>query len=167
MQKESRLRFNRRDAVLFGIAALVVILDQLTKSWIRTELALGESLFDLGFFRIIRIQNTGAAFGIFKSLTPVIIAVSFIGIVILLTAVVLLHNRWASWDGWLLRIGMGLVLGGAIGNQIDRVRFGHVTDFLDFRVWPAFNVADSSNTVGIIIIIIFLVFSARILQHQE
>jgi signal peptidase II len=165
MQKESRLRLNRRDAVLFGIAGLVVVVDQLTKYWIRTGLTLGETLFDLGVFRIIRIQNTGAAFGIFSSLTPMIIAVSFIGIVVLLAAVVLLHNRWASWDGWLLRIGMGLVLGGAIGNQIDRLRFGYVTDFLDFRVWPAFNVADASNTVGIIIIIIFLVFSARILQH--
>jgi signal peptidase II len=167
MQKVNRLPVSWRDAVLFCIAALVILSDQLTKIWIRTELVLGESLFDAGYFRIVHIQNSGAAFGILKSFTPVIIIISFIGIVILLVAVVLLHNRWSFADGWLLRLGMGLVLGGAAGNQIDRLNLGHVTDFIDFKVWPAFNIADASNTIGIIIIFYYLIFVARLFQHQE
>jgi signal peptidase II len=143
-----------RDIVFAGIALLVIAADQLSKWWITTHLAIGETLVDYGFFRIIRVQNTGVAFGFFQGHASVVIALVFIEIAALLLVVFFLRNRLAFLDGWLVRIGLGLIMGGAIGNQIDRLRLGQVTDFLDFKVWPAFNAADASTSVGCIIIIL-------------
>lgn len=154
--------------MVFGaIALLIIVADQFSKTWIRTNLTPGESLFDKGFFRIIHIQNTGAAFGLFQDHTQTIIIVAFVGIIVILLLLFLLRSRWSFMDSMLVRSGIGLVVGGTIGNQIDRVRLGHVTDFIDFKVWPAFNVADASANVGIAIIVIYLIFLYRPLKHQE
>jgi signal peptidase II len=161
MQKLHRHRSSWRDFIFAAVACIVVLSDQLSKAWIRTRLALGQTLFDVGFFQIIHVRNTGAAFGTFKEHTAVIIVIVFIEIIILLLIVFFLRNRLSFIDGMPVRIGLGLVMGGAIGNQIDRLRLGYVTDFLDFKVWPAFNVADASAVVGAIIIALAIIFLAK------
>ena len=150
-----------------AIALFVVLADQLSKVWIQANLAVGQISFDAGFFQIIHVQNTGAAFGIFKEHTSAIIVLVFIEIAIILLIVFLLRNRLSFLDGKLVRVGLGLIIGGAIGNQIDRLRLGYVTDFLDFKVWPAFNVADSSAVVGAIVIAFAILFLAKSAGQRE
>ena len=166
MQKVHRLRDKRRDVVFGCVALLVVIIDQLSKALIKTNLALGQSLVNWDYFRIVHTSNTGAAFGIFKEHTTPIIFIVFIEIVIILLFIYFLHNRLSFLDNMMLRIGTGMVLGGAIGNQIDRLRLGYVTDFIDFRVWPAFNVADASAVVGVIIIVVYILFLSPMVKNQ-
>ena len=154
MEKLRRLlQGNWRDVVFGSIAVLVVIADQLTKTWIRTNLAMGEVLVDKGFVQIVHVQNTGASFGIFTGHTLLIIVAVFLEMILILSIVYLFHNRLSFVDSMFMRIGAGLIFGGAIGNQIDRLRLGHVTDFIDFKWWPAFNVADSAITVGVILLL--------------
>jgi len=150
-----------RDVVFAGVALLVVVVDQLSKWWILTHLAINESLVDFGFFRIIRIQNTGAAFGIFQGHPLVFTVFDFIGIAVFLALVLVGGRHWVFIDRMPVRTGIGLILGGTIGNLIDRLRFGHVTDFLDFKVWPTFNVADACVTVGVIILIFCIIFLSK------
>jgi signal peptidase II len=161
MPKLLPLRGSWRGFAFAGIALFVVAADQLSKWWIRANLAPGESLFDVGFFRIVNSRNTGAAFGIFQGHPLFFTVIDFVGIAVFLTLVLLLRSRW-PWLGsmWVLS-GIALLLGGTVGNLIDRLRQGQVTDFLDFKVWPAFNVADSSITIGVIILIICILFLSR------
>jgi signal peptidase II len=155
-----------RDVVFAGIALLVVIADQLSKWWIVANLSLGESLFDAGFFRIVRVQNTGAAFGIFKGHPLVFTVFDFIGIIVFLLLVLVLSRRWPFLDRMPVRAGIGLILGGTIGNLIDRLRLGQVTDFLDFTLWPTFNVADASITVGVILLVFCIIFLTKSTGHK-
>jgi signal peptidase II len=161
MQKVHRPRDKWRDIFFAGIVLLVIAADQLSKWWIRANVDLNHALFDAGFFQIIHINNTGAAFGIFQDHTPALTVVVFFEIAIVLLIVYFLHNRLSFLDNMLMRLGVGLILGGAIGNQIDRLRFGNVTDFIDFKVWPAFNIADSSAVVGTIVIACSIIFLTR------
>ena len=148
----------RRDLVFAAIALLVVTADQLSKWWISSHLALGETLVDYGFFRIIFVQNTGAAFGIFKGHPLIFTIIDFLGIGLFLFLVLFWSRRWPFLDRMWVRSGIGLVLGGTIGNLVDRLRVGQVTDFLDVKIWPTFNVADSAITVGVIILIFCIIF---------
>jgi len=148
----------RRDLVFAAIALLVVAADQLSKWWIISNLALGETLADFGFFRIIRVQNTGAAFGIFQGHPLVFTIIDFVGIVLILGLVLFFARRWPFLDRMWVRSGIGLVLGGTVGNLIDRLRVGMVTDFFDVKIWPTFNVADASITVGVIILVFCIIF---------
>jgi signal peptidase II len=156
-----------RDVVFAGIALLVVVADQLSKWWIVSNLALGEVLADFGFFQVIRVQNTGAAFGIFKGHSLVFTIIDFVGIAVLLVLVLFLSRRWLFFDKMWVRSGIGLVLGGTVGNLIDRLRLGQVTDYLDFKIWPAFNVADASITVGVIILIFCIIFLYKTLENRS
>jgi signal peptidase II len=148
----------RRDLVFAAIALLVVAADQLSKWWIRSNLALEETLVDYGFFRVIRVQNSGAAFGIFQGHPLIFTVIDFLGIAVFLFLALFWSRRWPFLDRMWVRSGIGLILGGTIGNLIDRLRVGQVTDFLDFKIWPAFNMADSSITVGVIILIFCIIF---------
>ena len=148
----------RRDIVFAAIALLVVAADQLSKWWIVSNLAVGETLVNYGFFRVIRVQNTGAAFGIFQGHPLIFTIIDFLGIAVLLFLVLFLSRRWPFLDRMWVRSGVGLILGGTVGNLIDRLRVGQVTDFLDFKIWPTFNVADASITVGVIILIFCIIF---------
>jgi signal peptidase II len=167
MQKVHRPQDKWRDVVFGCVALLVIVIDQLVKVWIKINLSLGQSIVDWDYFRIIHIHNTGAAFGIFKDHTTMIIYFVFLEVVVILLLVYFLHSRLSFLDSYLLRVGAGMVLGGAIGNQIDRLRVGYVTDFIDFRVWPAFNVADASAVVGVIIIAVCVLFLTQKVKHQE
>jgi signal peptidase II len=159
MEKLHRLlRNNWRDIVSVCIIILVVVADQLTKAWIRNNLAVGEVLFDIGIFRVIHIWNTGAVFGIFKDHSSILLVVAVLGIIAILLLVLLLRKRWPFLNKMPVMAGIALILGGTIGNNLfDRVQQGHVTDFIDFKIWPVWNVADSSVTVGEIIIAIYLI----------
>lgn len=147
-----------RYVVLFLIALLLVAADQLTKWWIR-KLAIGESLWSWGIFEIGRVPpNTGAAFGLFPDQTFVLIIVSVVGIAFILTYAFIIYRRYPFLDSWLSRIALGLILGGTIGNLIERLlylfgRLGGVTDFLHIGWWPPFNLADSAVVVGIILFV--------------
>jgi len=151
--------------VFFLIALLIVVADQLGKLWIRSNLAVGESVFELGFFRLTHVSNTGAAFGIFRGHTLPLTVVSCVGIALLLLYAFLFYRQFPQLDRWLAWTGLGLILGGTIGNLIDRLRLGYVTDFIDFGFWPAFNVADSAIVIGVIIFAYSLLSLARAEKH--
>ena len=144
----------RNDAVFFLIAAAVVVLDQLTKYAVRSSLSLGESFPEDGFFRITYVTNTGAAFGVLKGQSAFLIITTFFGL-----AAIILYYVYPPLEHGVLRMALGLQLGGAIGNLTDRVRLGRVTDFIDVGPWPSFNVADSSIVVGVAVILAFFVLS--------
>jgi len=165
MQKLNRPQGKWRNVVFGYVVLLVILADQLTKTWIRGSLARGQSLFDAGFFQIVHIHNTGAAFGIFKDQSLALTIVAFVGIVVILLLVFVLRRRWSFFDSMLVSSAIGLVLGGTVGNLIDRLRLGHVTDFIDFKVWPAFNIADSAVTIGVIIIAYCILTSAQLAKH--
>lgn len=167
MQKSNRPQGKWRAIVLGCVGLLVVIADQLSKYWVRANLDRGQSVFDIGFFQIINVQNTGAIFGIFKDHTQTLIIVSFIGIVAILLVVFFMYKRWPFFRSMLVMSAIGLILGGTIGNQIDRLRLGYVTDFLDFKVWPVFNVADSAATIGEIIIVYCIIRSLFFTKQRE
>ncbi len=167
MQKVNRPRGKWRNVVFGCVGLLVILADQLSKAWIRANLARGQSFFDAGFFQIVNIRNTGAAFGIFKDHSLALTIVAFVGIAVILFLVFVLHSRWSFLDNILVRSAIGLVMGGTIGNLIDRLRLGYVTDFIDFKVWPAFNVADSAVTIGVIIIVYRIICLAQPAKQQE
>ena len=159
MQKPHLLRDKSRDIIFGSVVVFIVVLDQLTKALVRAKLAVGEVGFDAGIFQIIHVQNTGAAFGLFKDNSLTLIITSAVGVIVILMLVFLLRSRWHFLESMWVRVAMALVMGGTIGNNlIDRVRMGYVTDFIDFKFWPAWNVADASITVGVIIIVYRLIF---------
>jgi len=146
---------------------LVIIADQITKYLVKTHIAYGDVWRDWGFIQIVNVRNTGASFGIFANHTNSIIIVVFIEIVLILAIVFLLRSRLAFMENMLLRTGIGLVLGGAIGNQIDRIAYKYVTDFIDWKIWPVSNVADVSAVTGTIIIAFCILFRSGMLKRKN
>jgi len=133
--------------------ALVIASDQLSKLWIRTHLTLGESLPITDRLSLIHIGNTGSAFGLLANQTFLIIVISIAALLF-----ILLFLRYLSPATTMSTVSIGLIMGGALGNLIDRLRFGYVTDFIYFRLWgnfhwPAFNIADASIVVGVFVLI--------------
>ena len=153
-------RFNWRDLFFAGIVLVIIAVDQFTKLWIRNHLFPGQVLHDYGIFEIIFVQNTGAAFGIFQDRIQILTIVDFIGIAALLVIFFGLRRRWPFVDKVPVVLSLGMILGGTIGNLIDRMWLGKVTDWIDFKLWPVFNVADASTTVGVIILAYCLIFLA-------
>jgi len=141
---------------LVSVAAAAIAADQVTKYLVASRLSLGDAVDIVGPFSIHHVQNSGIAFGLFSKSTPV---------VILLTAVAV------SWMLWffarsgsrhpVLPAALGLLIGGSVSNLADRLRLGHVTDFLDLRYWPAFNLADTFIVVGVGILLLALVAADR------
>jgi len=158
MGRVSDIRSLWKNIILFLIALVVVVADQISKLWIRSALFPGESYFEAGFFRIIRIQNTGAAFGLFQGHSSILMIVALVGVAVFLVYIFFVYQRFPFLDNITNRVALGLVLGGTVGNLIDRLRLGSVTDFIDFTFWPAFNVADSAVTVGAILFVYSLIF---------
>lgn len=168
MQKLLRPQDKWRDIVFGSVAVFVIIADQITKALIRANLAPGQVLFDVGFFRILHLTNTGAAFGIFQGKSLTFIITAAVGVLAIIILVLVSRGRWSFFDSLWVRAGMGLVLGGTIGNNlIDRIRQGFVTDYLDFKIWPAFNVSDMSVTVGVIIIVYRLIFYSNLTKSSK
>ena len=139
-----------RPREILGGLSLIVLLaalvaDQFSKYIVLTSMYPGQSIPETGLFRITYVTNTGSAFGLFPNQTFYLIIASFVGIAILL---VFYHIHRVSSP--ILRISLGLQLGGAIGNLMDRLRLGYVVDFLDVGAWPVFNLADSAIVVGLV-----------------
>ena len=151
MQKANRLQVKWRNVVFFITALVIVTADQLSKLWIRTNLAVGQSIPEVGFLRLTHVTNTGSAFGLFQGQTFPLTIVAVVSVVALILYAVLFYRRFPFLDNWLAWVGLSLILGGTVGNLIDRLRLGYVTDFIDFGFWPAFNLADSAVVVGVII----------------
>ena len=145
-----------KDLILIQLAALVFLTDQFTKFLVREFLAYRESYPGEGFFRITHTFNTGSAFGLFRDQNFPLILVSVVGITVL---ALIYRSQRRHTD--LLRLSLGLQVGGAAGNLLDRLRLGHVTDFLDVGSWPVFNVADASIVTGLALLAWILIRSDR------
>jgi signal peptidase II len=154
----------------FWPTLIVLILDQLTKMWARTSLTLGESRRIIGdeFFRLTYVENSGVAFGL-NAGSPFFLIV-FTTIASLVLGYILLTSQRENSlaHPGMVRVALALILGGAIGNLIDRVLFARVTDFLDFDFpdfimtrWPIFNLADSAVTIGVMLWCLYLVFTSK------
>jgi len=137
--------------------AVLILFDRLTKLWALNSLALGQPRPLIGnAIRLTRVHNIGGAFGIFPGSGTLFVVVS--ALIALVIIGLLLSRRLESW---LLRLGLSVVLAGAIGNLIDRVAYGYVLDFFELRGFPVFNLADSCVTVGAILIIIYVLFGGE------
>jgi signal peptidase II len=145
---------DRRNLFIPLTVIVLIAIDLLTKEWIRTY-PLGGVIQQFGFLQIIHIQNTGAAFGIFQGHPVALAILAAIEVVVLLALAWYVYRRFPYLITIWNLIAIGLIIGGAIGNLIDRLRFGGaVTDFLDPGFWPAFNAADSGVTIGAIMLAI-------------
>jgi len=129
---------------LGAIALAAVAADQLTKYIVTGHLQLDEGVHVLGPFWIHRVQNSGIAFGLFASATAVVIVLTGLAVAWMLVFFARSGRRHP-----VLPVALGLVIGGSLSNLLDRVRLGYVTDFVDLRYWPAFNLADSFIVVGV------------------
>ena len=142
----------REMTVLISIAAISIVLDQWTKGWVRLNMDFNTIFVPYPaiepYFRITHVINKGAAFSIFQNGGPVFLV---LGIIVSLG---ILYYNFFELEGnqRLLRVALGLQLGGAVGNLLDRIRFGHVTDFIDVASVPIFNIADSSIVCGAIVL---------------
>ena len=142
---------------LLGIAFLTVFLDQLTKWIVVSSLYLHESHTVVPrILSITRIHNTGIAFGLFPGMSDVLMIVTLVSIIVVFYFYLTLEHR----NNW-ITVACGLIIGGAMGNLLDRFRLGYVVDFIYFSFWPAFNVADSSVSVGVGILMIGFFLAER------
>jgi len=154
----------RKYSLVVAIAALIVCFDQFTKWYIRHTVSLYESVTVIdSFFHITYVRNSGGAFGLLGG-SSAAIRLPFFLIVSIIAVIGLLYfvRRVEPGQPWLL-VALGAILGGALGNFVDRMLSGEVTDFLDFHwhgyYWPAFNVADSCITIGVSILLIHSLFT--------
>lgn len=139
------------------IASLTIVADQWMKRLVVTSLPLGQSLpFLPPLVQLTYIQNTGAAFGLFKGQHLLFLVFSLL-VIVWIVWDLLTKPAMAATALW----GCALVLGGAVGNLIDRVRLGYVIDFIDLRVWPVFNVGDSAITIGVTLLLLHSFFAGR------
>jgi signal peptidase II len=152
---------NRRDSriPLLLLAALVVALDRASKIWIVHHINPGYAITVIpGVFRLTHVLNTGAAFSLFENSSPIVVRNSLIGFSIIAVIIVLAMLWRAGRPLSLTGIALALILGGAIGNLYDRLRFSHVVDFLEVHIvhyhWPDFNIADSCIVIGACLLLI-------------
>lgn len=142
-----------KKAFVIGITALfVIILDQITKFIVSNNITKPVVLIK-GIFQLVHVKNTGAGFGILKNQQILLIFVAVFVIGLIMFYYDKIPAKKSIW------IFIGLVLGGTIGNLIDRIRLGYVVDFLDFMIWPSFNAADSAITIGAIGLAIWMIRS--------
>ena len=137
-------------------AALALLTDQLTKMWVSTNMTLGQSIPPDGPVRLTYVRNTGVAFGLFPGQTYVITIAAIAGLIILLV-----YYRLSPFRNIYTYLGLGFILGGSVGNLMDRIRLGYVIDFVDFRVWPVFNVSDSAVVLGTGIMLYYFIFKYK------
>ncbi len=143
-----------RHWVTLTAVALVIMLDQSTKYLIRQNMVLGQSILEWSPVQLTFIMNSGGLFGLFQRQTLFLIIGALVGI-----AALFVYYRHYDSPPLLIRIALGMMIGGAIGNFVDRLRFGSVVDFIDARFWPVFNLADASIDIGILILVWVLLTS--------
>jgi signal peptidase II len=143
-------------AGLFLVAGLIIALDQWTKTLVRTGIPEGGTWVPAGlewiapYARIIHWYNSGAAFGMFQGYSWIFAALAFV-----VSGLIIYYYPQVDARDWWLKLAMGMQMGGALGNVIDRIRFnGSVTDFISVGTFPVFNVADSSISVGVVVLLL-------------
>lgn len=143
--------------VSLGVIAVTALAgDQLTKYIVSSRLSLDDSVHIVGPFSIHHVHNSGIAFGLFSNATPIVTALTAIAV-----GWMLLFFARSGARHPILPIALGLLIGGSASNLLDRVRLGHVTDFLDFEFWPAFNLADTFIVLGVLILLAALLLPQR------
>ena len=148
-------------AELGAVVLAAIAADQVTKLIVVSQLELDESLKVIGPFSIHHVQNSGIAFGLFASATAIVTALTALAVGWML---VFFARSGARHP--VLPVALGLLIGGSTSNLIDRIRLGHVTDFLDLRYWPAFNLADSFIVIGVgILFVALLLAESRAKSH--
>jgi len=139
--------------ISFLTIAGVIVLDRIFKIFLSDALSFGESIpIVRNIFHFTLVHNTGIAFGLFKNQGVVFIIIPIIAIILIAFNIYYSHSNQGVSRMYI--VGFSLILAGAIGNLIDRVLYGYVIDFIDFRIWPVFNIADSAITIGTILILI-------------
>ncbi len=167
------MNISRKYLILATVAGAIIAIDQLIKIYVHANFSLGESLPVIqDIFHITYVRNTGAAFGFFRDAAEIFRTVFFLSMPPIACAIILrmLYTVEES-DLWQI-FSLSMIFGGAIGNYIDRLRFGYVIDFLDFHykdVWsyPAFNVADSAIVGGVCILLTLMYLQARAEKRQK
>ena len=143
---------SKKNIIIFSTALFVLILDQFTKFLIKQNFQFNQSAPIIkNIFHLTYITNTGSAFGLFKGFNFVFVVFSFIVMILIFYYIKKIKNNEK-----ILQFSIGLLLGGTIGNMIDRLLYSYVVDFIDFRIWPVFNIADSAVTISIVFLIILL-----------
>jgi signal peptidase II len=148
-----------------SVSLVIIVVDQITKWIIRANLPLYSRINVLPFFDVTHLRNTGAAFGILRGLPEGLRFPLFAVVLIVAIVAIIIFLKKVAENDRVIVVSLGLILGGAVGNSIDRFRFGYVTDFLGFHwfgnlqyQWPPFNVADSAITIGVILILFDTLF---------
>lgn len=146
--------------LLLLVTAAVVIIDHLTKLFVEIWLPLNTSWQPWPeyshLFQFTHVTNTGAAFGLFPTGSNI-----FMVVAILVGIIIIIYNFRLPSGHFLFRVALGLQLGGALGNLVDRIRLGHVTDFLDFGPWPVFNLADASIVAGVVVLVFLMLIESQ------
>ena len=161
VHKAMRRILQKRNIVFLTATFLVIFLDQATKAWIISTMRLYDSFAVIGgLFNITYVRNPGAAFGFLAAAPPLFRYIFFLAVTVAAILLILHYLHVSRIEASSLVLALALIMAGAVGNLIDRVRFGEVVDFLDVYLgahhWPAFNVADSAITVGAAILIVVL-----------
>ena len=155
------MRFAPKYLKLLCIAGTIVVADQITKSLVLAHMPLYDSIPLIpGFFNLTHIRNPGGAFGFLANHSSSLRSIVFLLVSLLAAGLIFWFYLKTPPSHSMLAAGFALIFGGAIGNLIDRIRFGEVIDFLDFYIgnlhWPAFNIADSAISVGVVIFLFHL-----------
>lgn len=154
-----------------ALAAVTILLDLLTKNYIVANFEFATYVRVTPYFNLVHVHNTGAAFGFLAQASESVRMPFFLGVSVVAVGVITALVYKAAEDKIAYVAGLGLVLGGAVGNFIDRIRFGYVIDFLDFYVgashWPAFNVADIAISVGVGLLILDMINEERRERAQK
>lgn len=157
--------------ILPSLAVLVLLIDQISKHLVMTWLAVGQpwniAPWLAPFFSFTYVTNTGVAFGLFPKLGNALIFVNATVVVL-----IILYHRTIPEGQWLMRVALGLQLGGAIGNIVDRLRHGFVVDFIDLNFWPlhnwaVFNLADSCVVGGVVLLALIMIWDERLEQSKQ
>jgi signal peptidase II len=145
----------RRAWILAGLLAFgILVADQVAKAIVEQQITLGEQIEVLGPLEFTLTHNRGVAFGLAGGAGAPLIGVTLIALGVV--AYLFSRNPTRPW----MWVAVGLLAGGAIGNLVDRIRFGHVTDFVDLPPWPPFNLADVAITAGVILLVVLYLFDA-------
>ena len=143
-------------AALAAVALAALVADQVTKQLVVSQLAFGESVHVAGPLSIHHVRNSGIAFGLFSAWASVVTVLTALAV-----AWMLGYFAKAGARHPILPVALGLLVGGSLGNLVDRLRAGHVTDFLDLDFWPAFNLADSFIVAGVAILLATMIAADR------
>ena len=148
------------------VTALTIIADQVSKAYVVAHLGLHESWMPIKaiepVFRFTHVHNTGAAFGLFPQGGSI-----FLIIAVIVSVVIIYYYHQLPDSAWLVRLALGLQLGGALGNVVDRVRLGYVVDFFNVEYWPVFNVADSCIVIGVVLLALMMFWEEYQVARQK